>query len=120
MPNPNPAASEHAPLPAPATGRFIPLLLLVSLPLYVLDQATKWLVVHRIDEAIAVVPGWFDLVSVTNTGAAWGMFKDSNTAFSSCRSRPWSSWRCFIAKGPSSTPWLARDFSCSFPASSAI
>ena len=76
-----PAAHEDAPRPAAAGGRCLRLLLLVSLPLYLLDQATKWLVTHRIDEPVTVIPGWFDLVSVTNTGAAWGMFKDSNTGF---------------------------------------
>jgi signal peptidase II len=57
------------------------LLLLVSLPLYLLDQVTKWLIVRDIGDAVPVIPGWFDLVSVTNTGAAWGMFKDSNRGF---------------------------------------
>ncbi len=79
-----PAANETAPLPvaAPgAAGRFIKRLLLVSLPLYLLDQATKWLVTHRIDEPFTVIPGWFDLVSVSNTGAAFGMFTNSNRGF---------------------------------------
>jgi signal peptidase II len=58
------------------------LLLFISLPLYVLDQATKLLVLHRLgDGGVSVIPGWFDLVYLTNTGAAWGMFRNSNTAF---------------------------------------
>ena len=28
-----------------------------------------------------MIPGWFDLVYLTNTGAAWGMLKDSNRGF---------------------------------------
>lgn len=65
------------PLPLPV------LLLCVSLPLYVLDQVTKLLVLRTIDACggFAVVPGWFDLVYLTNTGAAWGMFRNSNMAF---------------------------------------
>jgi signal peptidase II len=75
-----------APLPTPATSentfrRAARLLLLVSLPLYVLDQVTKWLVVRDIAEWVPVIPGWFDLVNVTNTGAAFGILKDSNRGF---------------------------------------
>lgn len=41
----------------------------------VFDLWTKWLVLRRIDlhEAIAVVPGFFQLVHVRNTGAAFGL-----------------------------------------------
>jgi signal peptidase II len=56
-------------------------LLAVSLPLYLLDQATKWLVTRDISDPITVIPGWFDLVSVTNTGAAWGIFTNGNRGF---------------------------------------
>jgi signal peptidase II len=63
-----------------ATGR---LLLLVSLPLYLLDQVTKWLVTAKITPSVRVpvIPGWFDLENVTNTGAAWGMFQHGNRGF---------------------------------------
>jgi signal peptidase II len=57
------------------------LLLLVSLPLYLLDQLTKWLVVTHISDPVPVLPGWFDLVYLTNTGAAWGIFQNGNTGF---------------------------------------
>lgn len=59
------------------------LLMLVTLPLYLLDQITKYLVQAYIHphQQIAVVAGFFDLVYVTNTGAAWGMFHDSNAFF---------------------------------------
>lgn len=59
------------------------LLLALSLPLYLLDQATKWLVLAFIstDEMVVVVPGFFNLVQVHNTGAAFGMFKGNNWFF---------------------------------------
>ncbi len=57
--------------------------LLVSLPLYVLDQLTKSLVLTHIstDELIPVIPGFFNLVQVHNTGAAFGMLRDNNLFF---------------------------------------
>ena len=59
------------------------LLLLVTLPLYLLDQVTKWLVLRFIstDEFVPVIPGFFYLVQVHNTGAAFGMLKDNNLFF---------------------------------------
>ena len=68
-------------LPTSSAGRLVKGLLAVSLPLYLLDQATKWLVARDIVDPVAVVPGWFELVSVTNTGAAWGMFSNGNRGF---------------------------------------
>ena len=58
-------------------------LLFLTLPLYVADQATKWLVLRNIEmsEVIQVVPGVFNIVHVHNTGAAFGMLKDSNLFF---------------------------------------
>lgn len=58
-------------------------LALLTLPLYVLDQLTKWLVYTRFElhSAHPVIPGFFDLVYVTNTGAAFGSFKGSNLFF---------------------------------------
>lgn len=60
------------------------LLLFLTLPLFILDQITKEWTVKRFDppseqagipghDFIAVVPGWFDLVRVHNTGVAFGM-----------------------------------------------
>ncbi len=56
------------------------MLLAVSLPLYVLDQATKYWVWRNLDghSPVEVIPGWFELVHVTNTGAAWGMMHNNN------------------------------------------
>lgn len=58
-------------------------LLFLTLPLYVADQATKWLILRNIEmgEVIQVVPGVFNIVHVHNTGAAFGMLKDSNLFF---------------------------------------
>ena len=55
----------------------------LSLPLYALDQLTKYYVLRFIkpDEPRMVVAGWFDLVNITNTGAAFGSFKNNNTFF---------------------------------------
>ena len=59
------------------------LLLFVTLPLYVLDQWTKWWVVGRFpepapgafssDEHIPVIEGYFNLVRVHNQGVAFGL-----------------------------------------------
>jgi signal peptidase II len=59
------------------------LLLCVALPLYALDQATKFWVIRHIQNRIEqrpVVPGFFHLCYWDNTGAAFGMFKDNNVA----------------------------------------
>jgi len=60
--------------------RFI---LFLSLPLYALDQLTKQWVQRSISpyEALSVVPDFFNLVNVPNTGAAFGSFKGNNTFF---------------------------------------
>jgi signal peptidase II len=55
----------------------------LTLPLYLLDQLTKNLVLHFIDldEQKELVPGFFKLVHVTNTGAAFGKFQNNNMFF---------------------------------------
>jgi signal peptidase II len=60
--------------------RFI---LFLSLPFYAVDQMTKQLVLRSISpyEARIVVPDFFTLVNVTNTGAAFGSFKGNNVVF---------------------------------------
>jgi len=57
--------------------------LFLSLPLYVLDQLTKSLVLRFIDTSDPrnVIPGFFTLVHVTNTGAAFGSFRNNNGFF---------------------------------------
>ena len=56
---------------------------LLSLPLYALDQITKHLVLRFVDpdQPRVVVIGFLNLVNVTNTGAAFGSFKNNNTFF---------------------------------------
>jgi signal peptidase II len=58
-------------------------ILFLSLPLYALDQLTKKLVLRLINplEARIIVPDFFSLVNVTNTGAAFGSFRGNNTFF---------------------------------------
>src|SRR6476646_10647848 len=58
--------------------------LLVSLPLYALDQMTKWLVLRFVvpdEPPHVIIPDVFHLVNVTNTGAAFGILKNNNLAF---------------------------------------
>jgi signal peptidase II len=59
------------------------LIFFLSLPLYAFDQWTKLMVLRSIspDEPRAVVPDFFNLVNVTNTGAAFGSFRGNNTFF---------------------------------------
>lgn len=49
--------------------------LVISLAVIVLDAWTKWLVADRIDthEAVPIIPNFFQLVHVRNTGAAFGI-----------------------------------------------
>jgi signal peptidase II len=56
---------------------------LLTLPLYVLDQLTKSLVLRHItpDAPRIIVPDFFELVFVTNTGAAFGSFRNNNLFF---------------------------------------
>ena len=58
-------------------------ILFLSLPLYALDQWTKQLVLRFISpyDARIVVPDFFSLVNITNTGAAFGSFRGNNTFF---------------------------------------
>ena len=58
-------------------------LLFLALPLFALDQLTKWLVRQNIpySNEIQVIPGFFSLVHATNTGAAFSMFTGNNLFF---------------------------------------
>jgi signal peptidase II len=56
----------------------------LSLPLYALDQWTKQLILRFIspdEPGRTVIPNFFTLVNVTNTGAAFGSFRNNNTFF---------------------------------------
>ena len=55
-------------------------LLLIGVGIVLLDQFTKWWVVHSIpvDQPLVVLTGYLNLVNWRNTGAAWGMFQGFN------------------------------------------
>lgn len=61
-------------------------LLFLTLPLYLLDQLTKLLVVRHFPsetfrgDEIVVIPGFFNIVRVHNTGMAFGHFNNSQYA----------------------------------------
>src|SRR5947209_12705104 len=69
--------------PSTLEGRAMRFILLLSLPLYALDQITKWFALHNIspDEPRIIVQDFFALVYITNTGAAFGSFKNNNLFF---------------------------------------
>jgi signal peptidase II len=58
-------------------------ILFLSLPLYALDQLTKLWIRSSLgtEEPRVVVPGFFSLVNIINTGAAFGSFKNNNEFF---------------------------------------
>lgn len=51
-----------------------------ALLIYVLDQATKWLVLHQLPEGgeYVVIDGFFRFVHWGNTGAAWSLLRGNN------------------------------------------
>src|SRR3989344_2644573 len=59
------------------------ILLKIALPVFLLDQASKWFVVTRIAEGekIEIIPRFFDLVHVRNPGAAFGTFASMPESF---------------------------------------
>jgi signal peptidase II len=61
----------------------VKLVLALALPLYALDQATKWWIVTHFDfgEQRPVIPDFFDLVYFGNTGAAFSILRDNNWFF---------------------------------------
>ncbi len=58
-------------------------IIFLSLPLYALDQLTKrWILQHIDPESPRkVIPNWFNLVNVPNTGAAFCSFQNNNLFF---------------------------------------
>ena len=58
-------------------------ILLLSLPLYLLDQITKEMVLRfvGVEDIHVVVANFFAIVNVTNDGAAFGSFKNNNAFF---------------------------------------
>ena len=61
----------------------LPLAWFVILLLALLDQVTKSLVIMHIpfQDSVVLIPGFFSLTHVYNTGAAFGMLSDSNRFF---------------------------------------
>ncbi|MCM2279110.1 MAG: signal peptidase II [Oligoflexia bacterium] len=59
------------------------ILLLLAVGIGVLDQATKWLVLRNfhLHESVHLVPGFFSLTYIRNTGAAFGILADADAAF---------------------------------------
>jgi signal peptidase II len=55
----------------------------IALPLYALDQVTKWWIVRHFElhEQRTVIADFFDLVYFSNTGAAFSAFTGRNTFF---------------------------------------
>ena len=84
----------------------------IVLPLYALDQLTKGLVVHRIspDAPVAVIPGWFDLVYWTNTGAAFSMLSHSNSFFLALSSVALIVLVVLYRRGAFAAPWPRAGF----------
>ena len=82
-------------------------ILFLSLPLYALDRVTKYLVLNSIDpdRPIIVVPNFFHLVNITNTGAAFGSFKNNNAFFIaiSCAAATACSVSSVVARTPSTS-----------------
>lgn len=60
----------------------IRLLFLLTLPLYLIDQVTKIAVLKSfvLHEHAEIIPGFFSLVRVHNTGIAFGQFNDGSAA----------------------------------------
>jgi signal peptidase II len=58
-------------------------LFFLGLPLFTLDQLTKWLVRQNIPYGaeIPIIPGFFSLVHASNTGAAFSLFTGNNFFF---------------------------------------
>ena len=79
-------ATETNPAETLGRRRIWPWLLSISLPLYLLDQWSKFWIVERFvppwieapldDHRIVVIEGYFNLVRVHNRGVAFGMFND--------------------------------------------
>ena len=76
-------ADRYASACAPRIRAAMKIFLYLTLPLYLLDQITKNFVLRFIDlsDPNELVPNFFTLVHVTNTGAAFGYFRNNNLFF---------------------------------------
>lgn len=52
--------------------------LLMVLPLYLIDQISKWLIVKHMNffDSYTVIPNFFEIIHVRNTGVAFGLLRD--------------------------------------------
>jgi len=57
--------------------------LLIALAVLLLDQITKWTIAQTIplEDVVNIVPGFFRLTHLENTGAAFSLFADSPSPF---------------------------------------
>jgi signal peptidase II len=57
--------------------------LLIALAVLILDRITKWVIVQTIplEDTVPVIPGFFRLTHLENTGAAFSLFADSTSPF---------------------------------------
>jgi signal peptidase II len=57
--------------------------LLIALAVLLLDRITKWAIAQTIplEDAINIIPGFFRLTHLENTGAAFSLFADSTSPF---------------------------------------
>lgn len=63
--------------------RYIVWGLLIVVPCYFFDQWTKWLVYSQYDigQVLTVIPGFFDIIHMRNTGAAFGILRDIDAGY---------------------------------------
>jgi lipoprotein signal peptidase len=56
---------------------------LIALAVFILDQLAKWLVIQnmQIGENIPIIPNFFYLTSLRNSGAAWSILQGQFTVF---------------------------------------
>ena len=57
--------------------------LLIALSVLLLDRITKWAIARTIplEDTINIIPGFFRLTHLENTGAAFSLFADSSSPF---------------------------------------
>jgi signal peptidase II len=57
---------------------YIKWVLFMVLPCYLIDQLTKWLILThlQIGDFITILPGYFEIIHVRNTGAAFGLLQN--------------------------------------------
>jgi signal peptidase II len=57
--------------------------LLIALAVLLLDRITKWAIAQTIplEDAVNIIPGFFRLTHLENTGAAFSLFADSPSSF---------------------------------------